>query len=710
MKQMLLLIVSILCLTFNTLAQRRLPGSEPTLTPTPEKPASTAKPTRKIPKEITNSPKNPATPLWKQYLDKAKTELDKEEYDQAEQLLLNASKEAEKFGQESQPLITCLTELVSFYYSQEKYSEARETYQKVLEISEKTLEATSPELASKRKELAQIYILEAEANLKQLAYDLSIECYKKAAEYDPVNTSTYKNKTALLYSQRGESKIRKIDYNGAISDFTLSIELDPKNALFYSQRGDAKVKKLDFETAILDYKTATEIDPKQASTYKAKIANIYSRQGLEKYNKKDFDAAITDLTNAIEIDPKNASAYVNRANTKIAKEDFDGGIADYKQAIELDPALASAYKSRVLTIYNQQSNIKAEKGDFVGAISDFDKILEFDPTNYIIYYNRATAKANKGDFNGAILDYTKAIELDSKFVSAYLGRAIMQTQLGHLLDAKKDYKSASQLDPSVKIPALVANATSNNSPVANSKPTGTVSASISIAIEGLNKAVKGDYNAAINDYSRALQLDSNNPSLYLLRGFTRENVEDYYGALLDYISAGRIGSPNVDMQNKFISVLDKIIEAEPKNFYAYTYRGFMKISLSNQDCVSDLSMAVEINPQNFTGYLYRGIYRLLIKRDFEGEKDLIQAKKIGRNNSLVSFWQIFRFYGSGGLEASGGEMFINNEMDVIRQKEPKFYRLITQIRSDSNLFEAIGRAFLVDFSNFTRKELKKDKK
>ncbi len=43
------------------------------------------------------------------------------------------------------------------------------------------------------------------------------------------------------------------DFKGAISDFTKSIELDPKNAEAYYNRAKVKVKLKDDEGAIADY-------------------------------------------------------------------------------------------------------------------------------------------------------------------------------------------------------------------------------------------------------------------------------------------------------------------------------------------------------------------------------------------------------------------------------------------------------------------------
>ena len=99
--------------------------------------------------------------------------------------------------------------------------------------------------------------------------------------------------TAKEYFESGNDKAAAKDYNGAISDYTKSIELDPNYAYAYNNRG------------------------------------------ISKRNLKDDYGAISDFTKSIELDPNYASTYDNRSITKEKLGDLTGACADAKKAIKL---------------------------------------------------------------------------------------------------------------------------------------------------------------------------------------------------------------------------------------------------------------------------------------------------------------------------------------------------------------------------------------
>jgi Flp pilus assembly protein TadD len=203
-----------------------------------------------------------------------------------------------------------------------------------------------------------------------------------------------------------------------------------RRAEVLNERGNSKLDKGDFDGAIVDYSKAVEL--------KADFASAYSNRGIAKADKGDFDGAIADYAKAIELRPDFADAYNNRGIAKQSKGDFDGAIADYSKAIQFGPADADAYNNRGIA--------KADKGDFDGAIADSTRAIQlnldsardsnnrkaiesrpefvrwFDNRNATAYFSRGNAKANKGDFDGAIADYTKAIELNPSFAGAFNNR------------------------------------------------------------------------------------------------------------------------------------------------------------------------------------------------------------------------------------------------------------------------------------------------
>jgi lipoprotein NlpI len=70
-------------------------------------------------------------------------------------------------------------------------------------------------------------------------------------ELDPTNTKAYIN--------RGVSKHKLNDYQGAIADFSKVIELDPTNTKAYINRGVSKYKLGDKYGACLDFSKSGEL-------------------------------------------------------------------------------------------------------------------------------------------------------------------------------------------------------------------------------------------------------------------------------------------------------------------------------------------------------------------------------------------------------------------------------------------------------------------
>jgi len=81
----------------------------------------------------------------------------------------------------------------------------------------------------------------------------------------------------------------------AISDFTTQIETDPQHDgtdLTYYCRALARDEKLDYDGAITDYSKAIELNPE--------LSDAFYFRGLAHYNQNDFDDAIVDFDSTIE--------------------------------------------------------------------------------------------------------------------------------------------------------------------------------------------------------------------------------------------------------------------------------------------------------------------------------------------------------------------------------------------------------------------------
>ena len=88
-----------------------------------------------------------------------------------------------------------------------------------------------------------------------------------------VKYDTDDKKTAQQYFNRGNEKFIIKDYNGAITCYTLTIEIDPKNTMAYYYRGCAKILLQDSKGAMTDLTKAVEIPLLSNTFYCGDAAN-----------------------------------------------------------------------------------------------------------------------------------------------------------------------------------------------------------------------------------------------------------------------------------------------------------------------------------------------------------------------------------------------------------------------------------------------------
>jgi tetratricopeptide (TPR) repeat protein len=91
---------------------------------------------------------------------------------------------------------------------------------------------------------------------------------------------------------------------------------------------------------------------------------------------------------------------------------------------------------------------------------------------------------------------------------------------------------------------------------------------------GADKGLAGDWNAAIADYNKAIELDPDLTYSYYMRGLAKTMLKDYEGGISD---------------------ITKFIASEPNESFAYDARGRVKSLLGDhQGALADYSKAIEL--------------------------------------------------------------------------------------------------------------------
>jgi len=216
--------------------------------------------------------------------------------------------------------------------------------------------------------------------------ELSIKACARLIAKNPQDDVAYFNR-AIGYDD-------KKNYDGAISDYSKAIEINPSAAAF-SNRGFAYTHKRDHDLAVADYARAEAVDAGYAETFFHR-GNAYD-------DVKEFDRAAVEYGKAIDRNSSQADYYSDRGLAYAANGEYDRAIADYGKALAIDPDDAQAYDSRGGAYVGTEQ--------YARAIADFTKAIDLYPTHATAYEHRGYARFYQGDFRAAAADLTRSLEL-----------------------------------------------------------------------------------------------------------------------------------------------------------------------------------------------------------------------------------------------------------------------------------------------------------
>ena len=144
--------------------------------------------------------------------------------------------------------------------------------------------------------------------------------------------------------------------------------------------------------------------------------------------------------------------------------------------------------------------------------------------------------------------------------------------------------------------------------------------------KGYKSAISGNYQQAINDYNKAIQLNPQLATAYNNRGLAYDNLGNYQQAINDY---------------------NKAIQLNPQFALAYNNRGLAYIKLGNhQQAINDFNKAIQLNPQYAMAYIARGLayarvgnYQQSIK-DFNKTIELNPQYAMAYNNRGTAYGEL----------------------------------------------------------------------
>ena len=125
---------------------------------------------------------------------------------------------------------------------------------------------------------------------------------------------------------------------------------------------------------------------------------------------------------------------------------------------------------------------------------------------------------------------------------------------------------------------------------------------------GIAKFTLGQHTAAIQDFDMAIQLEPNDASIYYNRGVMKQNLGQHAAAIQDF---------------------DMVIHLKSNDANAYNDRGNAKNNLGQHAAaIQDYDKAIQLKPDDAKAYLNRGATKTLLNRTSEAKQDLQTALKL----------------------------------------------------------------------------------
>jgi len=152
----------------------------------------------------------------------------------------------------------------------------------------------------------------------------------------------------------------------------------------------------DFDGALRDFTRTVEISPN--------YEKAYEKLGLLKYRLEDYFGAVNDLTIAVGYFPDDAQSYYFRGLSKIQLNDFEGASEDFNHVLRIFPENELAL--------NKLGYVNYLTGKYQEAIEYYNRAITSRETLGEAYFYRGLSKHRINDRLGGCSDLERANKLE----------------------------------------------------------------------------------------------------------------------------------------------------------------------------------------------------------------------------------------------------------------------------------------------------------
>jgi tetratricopeptide (TPR) repeat protein len=381
------------------------------------------------------------------------------------------------------------------------------------------------------------------------------------------------------WMEKGLLHLQCLSYVEALACFNQALHLNPSHSEAWSKCGSVLEKLGCYQEAIAINQTVQHLLLKPELTLVAP------------------NLAENPVVIAANQSLRETSQYwLNRGATLYTLGRDAEAITNYDKAIELSPNNHSAWSNRSLALYYL--------GHYEDAIASYDKVLELKPNDYYAWTGRAHALIGLDRYEAAIASYNKALDIQPDHSEAV-------THLTIALDHIEGIKSRLAKDVTVADFAFEQPIISQDNIPQNSYPQNGHVAALSEVYEpkpihepelspeevapenyqdyfwrGNECYALGQYDAAIANYEKTVELKPNYHKAWYNRGISLSKLGQYGAAVASY---------------------DRALEIQPDKHQAWLHRGVALGELGQvEEAVASYDKALDLKPDYPEAWAKRG--------------------------------------------------------------------------------------------------------
>ena len=223
-------------------------------------------------------------------------------------------------------------------------------------------------------------------------YDTAEALYKKAIDMNPVASGDLYS----LFSNLGTAQRRNGKEKEALNSYNIADELSPNTPLILNNRGTLKSNLKDYEGAIADFTQSIQADSTNEESFLYRSV-IYKRM-------KDTVSAIQDLEYILtKINAKSIPARNNYGDVLMSRGSLTEAMAIFDELL--------AEKPNEPILLQNKGEVYFKQKEYTQALEYVNKAIKINPKYANAYVTRGEIQLELGKRKKAKSDFQKAIEL-----------------------------------------------------------------------------------------------------------------------------------------------------------------------------------------------------------------------------------------------------------------------------------------------------------